>query len=401
MPVTRRLCGHGVGCASTEKRGCMGRRIVMICEWYPPVMGGLELASQRIARTLADLGPAVEVLTTATTPGPVGWETVTEDDGIVVTRVRPQQEGEQAAVMSRALEARGPADAVIVMYLYHYALPAVLAAARWGVPSVLCGRGRDALFELFDWQTAPMLIPALARATLATGVTREIVRLLQPFRPGLPTDYWPNPVDGDVFAPQPADARVAMRHGIPLDGLRIGLVGNTRPSKGIGEALSAFALVAARRPDARLIIVGGLREPATGIVAAWRQAEPFAAARLVVVPFLPQAELPAVFACLDQVWSPAIFDGFSNALLQAASCEMPLIVTPVGGNADVVVHGQTGLVVPVGDARALAEAALTLAENPEQATAMGRAARQLTRRDHDPAIERQRLQGLLQSLGLA
>jgi glycosyltransferase involved in cell wall biosynthesis len=53
---------------------------------------------------------------------------------------------------------------------------------------------------------------------------------------------------------------------------------------------------------------------------------------------------------------PSFFEGLSNACLEASAAGLPLVVTAVGGLPEIVAHGDTGEVVPPGDAQALADA---------------------------------------------
>ena len=71
-------------------------------------------------------------------------------------------------------------------------------------------------------------------------------------------------------------------------------------------------------------------------------------------------------------------EGFSNAILEGMAAGLPMVVTDVGGNAEAVVDGQTGYVVPPHDSAALGEALLKMADNSSR-TAMGEAGRQRTR----------------------
>jgi len=68
-------------------------------------------------------------------------------------------------------------------------------------------------------------------------------------------------------------------------------------------------------------------------------------------------------------------EGFSNAILESMAASLPMIVSDVGGNAEAVIHGETGLVVPAGDPKALAEAIAELVGAPERCHAMGQAGR--------------------------
>lgn len=73
-------------------------------------------------------------------------------------------------------------------------------------------------------------------------------------------------------------------------------------------------------------------------------------------------------------------EGFSNAILEGMAAGLPMIVSDVGGNAEAVIHDETGLVVPAGDPKALANAIVALIGNPERCRTMGHAGRMRTER---------------------
>jgi glycosyltransferase involved in cell wall biosynthesis len=72
---------------------------------------------------------------------------------------------------------------------------------------------------------------------------------------------------------------------------------------------------------------------------------------------------------------PSLGEGFGMVALEAMERARPVIASAVGGLPEIVAHGETGLVVPPGDAPALAEAIAELAVNLEHAAEMGRAGR--------------------------
>ena len=72
---------------------------------------------------------------------------------------------------------------------------------------------------------------------------------------------------------------------------------------------------------------------------------------------------------------PSLAEGVSNTVLEAMASGLPVIATDVGGNADLVVDGRSGCVVPAADVAAMAAAIMSLAIEPERAAAMGRAGR--------------------------
>jgi glycosyltransferase involved in cell wall biosynthesis len=69
-------------------------------------------------------------------------------------------------------------------------------------------------------------------------------------------------------------------------------------------------------------------------------------------------------------------EGLSRAVIEAMAYGVPAIVTPVGGNTELIVDGECGLVVGIGDEEALAAAMETLYDDPELRRRMGQAARE-------------------------
>lgn len=68
-------------------------------------------------------------------------------------------------------------------------------------------------------------------------------------------------------------------------------------------------------------------------------------------------------------------EGISNSIMESMACGLPVVCTASGGNPELVVHGETGFLVPVGDARAVADRLIRLAEDPSDARRMGAAGR--------------------------
>ena len=98
------------------------------------------------------------------------------------------------------------------------------------------------------------------------------------------------------------------------------------------------------------------------------------------------------------VW-PAINEAFGMALLEAQASGLPVIAGASGGVGDIVVPGVTGLLTPPGDAGAFAMAVRRLITDAAARTAMGIAAVQKVRREHDLPIAAARLAGLIDGLG--
>ena len=82
-------------------------------------------------------------------------------------------------------------------------------------------------------------------------------------------------------------------------------------------------------------------------------------------------DVPALFSAADFGILNSWEEGFSNVILEAMSAGLPMIVTDVGGNPEVVLNEETGLVVPSRDVAALGEAVLRLARDPNLRIRLG------------------------------
>ena len=88
-----------------------------------------------------------------------------------------------------------------------------------------------------------------------------------------------------------------------------------------------------------------------------------------------RSDVPDVMRGLDCFVLPSLAEGISNTILEAMASGLPVVATAVGGNADLVAHGRTGEIVPVGDAGVMAGTLLSLARNRPLAIERGRAGR--------------------------
>jgi sugar transferase (PEP-CTERM/EpsH1 system associated) len=179
-----------------------------------------------------------------------------------------------------------------------------------------------------------------------------------------------NGIDTQEFRPRP-DAAAAARAtlGAPLGGFHIGCVARLAAVKDHGTLLDAFARIRPARPDAHLTLIGDGAERAALEARAARLelggAVTFAGQHFDVAPLL---------AAFDVFALSSLSEGISLTLLEAASAGLPIVATRVGGNQEVVIHGETGLLVPSADPVAFADALATVASSPDRA-AMGAAGR--------------------------
>jgi len=153
-------------------------------------------------------------------------------------------------------------------------------------------------------------------------------------------------------------------------------VGRLSPEKDVPTLLRAFALALAEMPQARLSIVGDGPERAQLERTAVQLG---CADRLRWMGLVAREGVRAALRAADVFVLPSRFESMSYTLLEAMACGVVCVATRVGGNADLIRHGETGLLVPESDPQAMAEAMLTLSRSQEErarlARAAGRAAR--------------------------
>ena len=136
--------------------------------------------------------------------------------------------------------------------------------------------------------------------------------------------------------------------------------------------LQAFARVASAREDVDLLLVGDgpLRETLTDLRFAWLKCR---------VRFLGiRADDPEIRA-LDLFALTSVSEAASLTLLEAMASGLPVVVTAVGGNPELVRDGIDGLHVPRGDASSTATAILQILDDPSLASKMGKAASRASR----------------------
>ena len=183
----------------------------------------------------------------------------------------------------------------------------------------------------------------------------------------------PNGVDLGVFPEATEQDRrdARARLGLPDGGLVV-CVGRLSPQKGQDLLLEAWPAVAARVPDARLVLVGDGPERQK-LLAREVQGVMLTGAR---------DDVPDWLAAADVVALPSRWEGMALTILEAMSRGRSVVATDVAGSREALTDGG-GAVVPVEDVAALEAALVTRLLNPELAAEEGRAGRAAAERRYD------------------
>lgn len=176
-------------------------------------------------------------------------------------------------------------------------------------------------------------------------------------------------VDTTLFQPQ---ARPQARRALALpEAAPMALfVGRLQPLKGLGTFLRAVHLVRQQYPTLHGLIVGGGVDAGDPHEAEELGRLRALAEHLDLTPHLifaraqPQETLVQYYAAADVFVMPSHYESFGMVVLEAMACGLPVVASRVGGLASTVVHERTGLLAPVGDWHAFAQAIMRVLAAP-------------------------------------
>jgi glycosyltransferase involved in cell wall biosynthesis len=184
-----------------------------------------------------------------------------------------------------------------------------------------------------------------------------------------------NGIDPAPFGKKAAPGKLHYELGVPPNTPLIAVLSRVSPIKGLEYFLDAAAVVSAKIPDARFLIVG---KADTRDAGYQRQLEAHAnrlgLSRRVVFTGL-RMDVPELLDDVSVSVLPSLSEGLSNVLLESMAAGVPVVATRVGGSPEVVEDGVTGLLVPPRDADGLARAILRFQEDREMAARVGQAGR--------------------------
>jgi glycosyltransferase involved in cell wall biosynthesis len=255
-----------------------------------------------------------------------------------------------------------------------------LAARRRGIPAVHTFHGH-VLEGYFSEPVNRAIVLAergLARITDALVVVSPAVRdELLALGIGTPSKWHVIPLGLDLEplrtskVRRPA-ARAAL--GIPDVGPVVGIVGRLVPIKEHATFFRAAEIVARDHPSATFVVAGDGEDRARLEPVARR----LLGERVVFLGWV--LDLRVLYAALDVVVLTSRNEGTPVALIEAMAANRPIVATSVGGVADVVKDGRTGLLARPGDASAVAAAIRRIINEPTLARALARRGRERSAR---------------------
>lgn len=345
-------------------------KIGMVSEFYDPLPGGISEHIRSISRELTVMGHEVVILT-----GSQGNGSFDSDPRVVR--------------IGRSVPVRynGSLSRISVGWRLEHRLRRIFERERFDLLHV--HNPLMPTLPLMTLRCAPCPLVATfhsnyPRDLLVSSFRRPLARLLRRVRVLLPVslaayrtvgisfpgDYRivPNGVDFDQICravqgqrgPRPGDGRT----------LRILFVGALVPRKGLPVLIEAFTHLRRRGLRVELTIVGA--GPNMG--AARRRVPREAREQVRFLGLASRREVLESFARADLFCAPSLGrESFGIVLLEAMAAGLPVVASDIEGYQDVVTHGVEGVLVPPGEAGALADALESLLRAPEERIRMGRA----------------------------
>jgi len=358
-------------------------KIALLSEKYTPDIGGLAISTERFARLLSSAGYETRVFAPTLNLLPSEKRTLTHSR-VSVTRFGAHKRVDDTLVDWFELvvdeHKREPFNVLHAYFLTQAGFVATYAGKYLNIPSVVSMRGNDIDRAAFDPSKFSQVMYTLQNADAITTNANELARKAKAFVEDREVIVIPNGVDSEHFKPLEKNEELIKVLGLNhapggLSSLPIaGFVGELREKKGLKTLLNAYAQTH-KHLQASLLIVGVVRAGEDKkTLDEFVQANPNA--KIVVTGYVSPHDLPAYYSLIDVLLYPSQHDGMPNAVLEAMACGKPVIATPVGGILDVIKDGENGILIPVNDGDALANAIHAVLSNAELRNRLGKNARQ-------------------------
>jgi alpha-maltose-1-phosphate synthase len=373
-------------------------RIGLLTREYPPdVYGGAGVHVEYLARELAKLEDVV--VHAWGSPRPADWTppVVAHQAWDALAGDRPELASLRAFSIDLSMAAAAHDCDVVHSHTWYANLAGHLASLTYDVPHVVSTHSLEPQrpwkaeqlgggYALSTWAERTALEAADAVIAVSRGMSRDVVKAYPAIDPARVEVIY-NGIDAGEYTPDPG-TEVLEARGIDPDRPSVVFVGRITRQKGVPHLVRAALdfdpsvqlVLCAGQPDTPEIgaeVAAGvekLRERRDGVF--WIE-------EMVPKPEVIQLLSHAtVFAC------PSIYEPLGIVNLEAMACEAAVVASAVGGIVEVVVDGETGLLVevpdpdatgepadPEGFARGLADAVNSLVADPARAEAMGRAGR--------------------------
>ena len=352
-------------------------RVALLTREYPPeVYGGAGVHVTYLARELAPLVDVTVHCQGADRPDAVAhrpWDLLAGANQAL-----------QVVSADLSMAAAAGSAQLVHSHTWYANLGGHLASMLYGIPHVMTMHSLEALrpwkaeqlgggYLVSTWCERTSAVSAAAVVAVSDGMRADILSAYPEIRAER-VRVIRNGIDTDEYRPDPG-TDVLERYGVDLARPYVIFVGRITRQKGVPVLLRAASRLI---PEAQLVLLAGAADTPEQLAEVTELVDGLRATRSGVIwipEMLPKPEViqflthAAVFAI------PSIYEPLGIVNLEAMACGTAVAGSRTGGIPEVVADGETGLLVPPDDPRALAEALNVLLRDPARARAMGQAGR--------------------------
>ena len=323
------------------------------------IVGGMEKYVERLVASLP--ADSFEITCVCPFESPFSETLRTLGADVFITPVR--DDPAWSSIVSTAALVQARRIDVMHAHLSNAHVLASLVSGLTGVPVLVTIHGRtlpliDIEAYRFRHSRFSVVCQNALLHALSLGISEADVELI------------PNGVDTARFAAEPGDAWLQRKLQLAPDVPLVGFVGRLSPEKAPARFLQMAAQLHASHPELHFAMVG------TGPLRAALAAR---AARMHLQEHVHFTgvldEMQRVYSSLQLLAMTSESEGRPLALMEAMAAGLPVVAPDVGGVAEIIVNGQSGILVPPHDTDALVYAVLDLLDDPGRAAGLGRAAR--------------------------
>lgn len=281
----------------------------------------------------------------------------------------------------RRIHGRWPFDVIHAHMVVPDGWVAARVGERLGVPVVATAHRADVLdVPARGAADARRVGEAVGMVDQLCAVSRVVADAAEALgAPRRPIRVVPNGADMERCRPWPRD-EMRDEFGLPREERIVTYVGKLVPRKGVDILIEAMGLLAARPGGAPLLAAAGAGEMRPALER--RAAELGLADRVRFVGKVDHDRVGRWMAAGDVFVLPSHSEGLPTVVCEAMNCGVPVVATAVDGTPEIVRDGRTGLLVPAGDAPALADALARVLDDPDTARRMGEEALRIGRAEY-------------------
>jgi alpha-maltose-1-phosphate synthase len=360
----------------------MGKlRVALLTREYPPeVYGGAGVHVTYLARELA---PLVDV--TVHCQGADRPDAVAHRPWDLLASANPALQVVSTDLsMAAAVSTPGASAQLVHSHTWYANLGGHLASMLYGIPHVMTMHSLEALrpwkaeqlgggYQVSTWCERTSAASAAAVVAVSDGMRADILSAYPEIQAER-VRVIRNGIDTDEYRPDPR-TDVLERHGVDRARPYVIFVGRITRQKGVPVLLRAASGLI---PEAQLVLLAGAADTPEQLAEVTELVDGLRATRSGVIwipEMLPKPEVIQLLSHATVFAIPSVYEPLGIVNLEAMACGTAVVGSRTGGIPEVVADGETGLLVPPDEPRALADALNALLRDPGRAQAMGQAGR--------------------------